>query len=56
VSTCWHGKEGFCSICYSITGDMHLKAVERNGKEKKKKDESKSCGYQQTGTDDKGSA
>ena len=53
MSTCWHGKGGFCSICYSITGDTHLKAVEKNGKEKKKKDESKSRGHQQTGTGDK---
>lgn len=41
MSTCWHGEEGFCEICYSIVGETHLKAVEkRNGeKEKKEKEE-----------------
>lgn len=51
MSTCWHGKEGFCSICYLITGEAHLEAVRKNGKGKK--DESKSRGHQQTATDDK---
>jgi len=31
MSTCWHGKEGVCEICYLIIGEGHLKAVERNG-------------------------
>jgi hypothetical protein len=36
MSTCWHGEEGFCEICYLINGETHLKAVEirklENGK------------------------
>lgn len=41
MSTCWHGEEGFCEICYSISGDIHLKALENsNGiKDKEKKKE-----------------
>jgi hypothetical protein len=43
LSTCWHGKEGFCEICNLIcVDDTHLKAVKvrelENGKKDKKKD------------------
>lgn len=42
MSTCWHGEEGFCEICYAIVGEDHLKAVEisngENGKKEKDKD------------------
>jgi hypothetical protein len=39
MSTCWHGKEGFCEICELICGDEHLKAVQNSYgiKEKEKK-------------------
>jgi hypothetical protein len=43
MSTCWHGEEGFCEICYLINGETHLKAVE-NSNGKKKKNESESSG------------
>jgi len=39
MSTCWHGKEGFCEVCYLIIGEGHLKAVEKNGKNNKKDSE-----------------
>lgn len=42
MSTCWHGEEGFCEICYLINGETHLKAVENsNGKKKKETKEKK---------------
>jgi hypothetical protein len=48
MSTCWHGKEGVCEICYLIIGDGHLRAVERNGNGKGKNDESESSGDNET--------
>jgi len=41
LSTCWHGKEGFCEVCYAIVGETHLKAVEKNGEKDKDKKKDK---------------